>query len=515
MSLDKLLTSTEIRKKFIVVLSQLFQEEFPEYKQFLAIVNESNAAYIEKKGKENITDEDRVAQERHGAIRVATQEELKIIKDIFEVIGCFPVNFYDMTGLPKGALPIYATAFRPIGSDIEISPFRMFCSLLDLESVPEDVKEDVKEIIEKRKNLENTRFSPRLKELIIKYQENNGLNETDAKDFVQEAVNSLTIQKNRVVDFALYKKLREKNDLLADLVCVGINVNHLTPRVYDIEDVSERLQTAGLEMKAGGIEGPTIRDDAVPIQLNQTSIKAPNTNILVSANLDLIGKNSDRKAITLEMEVDETLKDYLERIQKQVDSNQDKVFSISHKSRFAEVESRGVALTEKGEELYNQAIKEGNFKDSFPKTHEELFAQKLAYYQCKVCVDKIKDALSTEFKIPENIAEMVKQGYVELCPQRYEDFLASSAAGIFKSNLSEVKNEEQNTSRLSDTAKNKDSLEKALGREIINPHDLYKQLQDKSEKSAIAKLGSLVSTFLAMSFCVPAIKPTIGVRTYY
>lgn len=59
-----------------------------------------------------------------------------------------------------------------------------------------------------------------------------------------------------------------------------------------------------------------------------------------------------------------------------------------------------------------------------------------------------------------------------LVPITYEDFLSTSAIGIFKSNLS-IGIEENNVMRMGNSTDNKAILEKAIGRKIISQHDSY------------------------------------------
>jgi uncharacterized glyoxalase superfamily metalloenzyme YdcJ len=472
--MDKIFTTSQTRKYFSQQVSKMFGGEVLEYNEFTKIVAESNHEFLLKNPTAQVDSEDRVLAEKHGAIRVGTPEEMRIVARIFNVMGMQPTAFYDMTQLPKGALPMIATAFRPIDDSINFSAFRMFCSMLHPNYITDDIAEPVNKILDTRRE-NNKKFSANLLELVFKFEQDGGLNEQDAKIFADEFVKSLRIDKQRIIDFDLYKKLRLKNDVFADIVCLGININHLTPRAYDITDAANKIAANGIELKDGGIEGPKIREDAVIIQLNQTSRKAPGEDLIVSNVPDILNnagafENYKNTAKRLNMNAGESAPEYLERIEAEL--KQKSILIIQHKARFGEIESRGVALTESGIEIYKQMLAEKRFTSEFPKTHNELFEQDLAYYTFE----------KTNKKIPEGLKDLkllVAQEYIKIIPQTYDDFLAASAAGIFKSNMSTgVQGIDDNIK--TDSTKNKILLENALGKKINNPHDLYAKNQQES-----------------------------------
>jgi uncharacterized glyoxalase superfamily metalloenzyme YdcJ len=467
-------TPAEMRRLLALELSNMFSTEVSEYNQFKKIVQESNEAFLQENPNQIIDAEDRVMAEKHGAIRVGTPTEMRIVTRIFSVFGMYPVGFYDLTQLPKGALPMIATAFRPIDDSIEISAFRIFCSMLHPAYIKPEIKEDVMQVLAQRGE-NNPKFSEKLKTLLC-IAEEQGLTYVQLKEFVTEVVNALRINIQKPICFDLYKALRKENDVFADIVCLGININHLTPRVYDIQDATNRLQQAGIPMKDGGIEGPPICD-AVPVLLNQTSRKAPGEPLFVSndkAILDLPLESSQlnllkKSAPKLVLKAGETVHAYLDRIQIALESAP--LVEIEHKARFGEIEARGIALTPKGEALYHSLLAAGRFQAEFPQTHTELFTAKLAYYRLHIINQEI-DTINID---QENIHDFIKKGFVKLIPLTYEDFLTTSAAGIFTSNLSSGVSDISNEIK-SQSADNQILLETAMGRPIIDRHELCQTL---------------------------------------
>jgi len=146
-------------------------------------------------------------------------------------------------------------------------------------------------------------------------------------------------RKRAHVDLATYQALLAEHPLIADIVSFqGPHMNHLTPRVADIDAAQEMMAKEGLEIK-DKIEGPPRRN--VPILLRQTAFKALTESV--------------------EFETETGWK------------------TAKHSARFGEIEQRGAALTPKGRALYDSCLAQKNFAP-FPDTHAELKAQQLAYY---------------------------------------------------------------------------------------------------------------------------------------
>lgn len=473
------------RKMLANQLSDMYAKEIPEYKQFTEIVKASNIAFLENNQHLKSYNKDRVLEEKHGAIRVSTPEEMRLFARIFKLLGMYPVEFYDLT---SSGIPMIATAFRPIDDSIEQSAFRMFTSMLHPDYIPDEVKPEVEKILSERKN--NPKFSPKLLAL-LNTAESKELNHLETTVFIKELIQVFKLETSKPIYFPLYKSLREKNDVYADNICVGVNLNHLTPRAFDILDAQKRLIEAGVPMKDGGIEGPPIRKNAANIQLNQTSRKAPGELIMVTSDKNILNlfysnkteyENLKNNAPIIHMEKDQSVKDYLSFIDESLKTH--KLVRIEHKARFGEIESRHVALTHDGEILYKKLKAENIFESDFPKTNEEMFEKNLAYYTVAVNPNR----KSKNKPANADLAFLVKNQYVTLEPQTYEDFLAISAAGIFKSNLSNgVQNLQSTTKKNSN--ENRLLLEKAIGAKILSRHDLALAEQTRSKIEAYKILG--------------------------
>jgi len=121
-------TPDHLRADFSQGLSDMYRAEVPAYGQLIEIVGQINAEH------EGL----RSDGERHGAIRLGTAAELNLIGRVFHVLGLHPVGYYDLS---VAGLPVHSTAFRPITEDaFNISPFRMFTSLLRMDMLPNDLR---------------------------------------------------------------------------------------------------------------------------------------------------------------------------------------------------------------------------------------------------------------------------------------------------------------------------------------------------------------------------------------
>jgi uncharacterized glyoxalase superfamily metalloenzyme YdcJ len=175
------------------------------------------------------------------------------------------------------------------------------------------------------------------------------------------------------IDRNWYEELSRVSAVAADIAGVTTtHINHLTPRVLDIDELYRRMTARGITM-TDAIQGPP-RWHGPDVLLRQTSFRA------------LAEPRRFRDA-------GGTVSDGALRV------------------RFGEVEARGVALTPKGRERYDAAMaapdRAAVWGDYFPATDEEMALSGLAYYR----------------------------GGDPSKPVVYEDFLPASAAGIFRSNL--------------------------------------------------------------------------------
>ncbi|PNK61447.1 VOC family protein [Psychrobacter sp. FDAARGOS_221] len=450
MTVVDFMKTDEIRHQFSQAMSTMYQKEVPLYTELIELVNEVNESVMQqqpeiKQQLINTGELDRLGAERHGAIRLGTAEELETMRRLFAVMGMFPVGYYDLT--PAG-VPVHSTAFRAVSTEaLNISPFRVFTSLLRLELIEdESLRSKAKQALENR-NI----FTDRAIELIETFEKQGGLTSEQGEEFVREALETFRWHETSPISKSLYDQLLSQHGLIADIVGFkGPHINHLTPRTLDIDSVQKGMSQRNIPPK-DIIEGPPRRN--CPILLRQTSFKAL------------------EEAVNFTGEAGETV-------------------AGTHTARFGEIEQRGVALTPKGRALYDQLLNAARAKlgatpnasnadqyyqllsqefEAFPDDYQSLHEQDLAYFYYQLNEDADTDSVSTQ-----QANELVNQGVLRIEPIVYEDFLPVSAAGIFQSNLKEDKQSSyQGNSNQAD-------FEKALGRPVYDELELYRKLQEQS-----------------------------------
>jgi uncharacterized glyoxalase superfamily metalloenzyme YdcJ len=449
----------EIRGAFSRAMSQMYKEEVPLYGTLMELVSEVNDAVMTHDGQllDSLTrtgEIQRLDMERHGAIRVGTAQELATLARLFAVMGMEPVGYYDLT--PAG-VPVHSTAFRAVHEQsLQVSPFRVFTSLLRLELIESaDLREFARQVLNKR-----TIFTPRAIELIEKHEADGGLSESDAADFVQQALETFRWHSTATVSLDQYKQLNAQHRLIADVVAFrGPHINHLTPRTLDIDRVQTGMPGKGITPKAV-VEGPPRRN--CPILLRQTSFKA------LEEAITFVGQSGNE--------------------------------SGSHSARFGEIEQRGAALTPKGRELYDQLLNsardalgefpnEGNavryaglLEESFaafPDNYADMRTEGLAYFRYFAT----ERGLAARGQLTGNLEQLIEAGHVRVEPLVYEDFLPVSAAGIFQSNLGDDSQSHYATNS------NQEDFQQALGRATINELKLYADTQRRSLTQCATALG--------------------------
>lgn len=329
-------TPTTLRTRFAAALSALYGSEVPAYTTLVEVSEQVNAEVLERLGDaaERLGTIERVTAERHGAIRVGTPEELAQVARVFGACGMQPVGFYDLREATP-PIPVVSTAFRPVDrGELAANPFRVFTSLLvvdDRRFFDEALEAELREFLAARRL-----FPEELLTLADLAERDGGLSEADADRFLELATASFALSPEPV-DRAWYQRLEDVSSVAADIGGVtSTHINHLTPRVLDIDALYERMQDRGIEM-IDRIQGPP-RTEKPDVLLRQTSFKA------------LAEPRRFR-------EPDGGVVDGTLRV------------------RFGEVEARGVALTPEGRALYD-----GRGIDAFPGTEAELDAANLAYY---------------------------------------------------------------------------------------------------------------------------------------
>lgn len=458
-------SSEYIRNRFSTIMSDMYKNEVPLYGELLNLVHDINENVLSESEevKEQLTNTGeltRLNMERHGAIRLGKPYELFTMRRLFKVMGMFPVGYYD---LATAGVPVHSTAFRAIeNTALNQAPFRVFTSLLRLDLIDnEQLRNNVETILDNRQI-----FTEKALQLIDKFEKEGGLNKEDAEIFVQEALETFRWHDTATVDHKMYEALLGQHRLIADVVAFkGPHINHLTPRTLDIDKVQASMEARNIPPK-DNIEGPPTRK--CPILLRQTSFKALTENVTFK---DEIGNGKMGE----------------------------------HKARFGEIEQRGVALTQKGLDLYNELLGKTrkaiggsptaenaseynqllseNFK-VFPDNYNELQSSELAYFHY-FTTNKVKSISKSKIYTKEDINQLFKDGYLTIEPIVYEDFLPVSAAGIFASNLGtdDAKREYEGTS-------NQSLFEKDLGEPVYELMKWYEDMQDESIQKCLTEINA-------------------------
>jgi uncharacterized glyoxalase superfamily metalloenzyme YdcJ len=427
----------QLRAAFARRLSDMYGREVPAYTTLLEVAHEVNAEVVAARGAEaeRLGSVERVTAERHGAIRLGTPREMAEVATVFGAMGMHPVGFYDLREAATSAVPVISTAFRPVEAhELARNPFRVFTSMLtpgDRRFFDADLQSRLEAALDARQV-----FPPELVDLARRAEGDGGLDEAAAERFLSLAVGAFELSREPV-DRAWYAELEQVSAVAADIGGVGsTHVNHLTPRVLDIDALYERMQARGVTM-IDDIQGPP-RWDGPDVLLRQTSFRA----------LD------EPRAFRL---ADGT------------------VTTDALRVRFGEVEARGIALTRAGREVYDAAVAEVASR-RLP-TAAERHAAKVEVWR--------RDLPATEAALFDAglgyFEHVVVDGRVERRPIVYEDFLPQSAAGIFQSNLRDDGHRDEDQAALERDA---DWLAGALERELLDPFELYAAQQERSIAAA-------------------------------
>ena len=448
MSTDRFVSPDDIRSLFAQAMSTMYRTEVPLYGTLVDLVAEINDAVLTAtpalaEQLDRTDERARLDQERHGAIRVGTAEELATLGRLFALMGMYPVGYYDLS---VAGVPVHSTAFRPrTAQALARNPFRVFTSLLRLELIENAaLREQSAAILAQRRIFTDTALA-----LIAQAEREGGLDEADARRFVIEALETFRWHGDATVSLDTYHALHDAHRLIADVVSFrGPHINHLTPRTLDIDAAQAGMLARGIDAKAV-IEGPPPR--RCPILLRQTSFKALEETVHFPS-----GEAGD---------------------------------AGTHTARFGEIEQRGLALTPKGRALYDQLLAQA--RDSggagstgqdyptrlaaaftaFPDDHDTLRREGLGYYRYAL-TDAGRANPAAVADLPAEA--LIAAGLASADPIVYEDFLPVSAAGIFQSNLG---GDEQ---RAYAAHANRDAFEQALGMKVEDEFAIYARLQAES-----------------------------------
>ena len=455
----------------------MYRSEVPLYGALVDIVRQVDKAVVRRQGKSPEALEVRHQLERHGAIRLGTAHELRMIKRLFAVLGMYPVGYYDLTIV---GFPLHATAFRPVSEEsLARNPFRVFTTVLRRDLLSPNIRTMTDSILARRKL-----FTSRLLQIIDRVEAQRVvLTAQDADDLIEDALQIFKWHSRAIVSSDDYLALNKEHAMVADIVCFpSAHINHLTPRTLDIDLVQRQMLSQGLPAKEK-IEGPPRRQ--CPILLRQTSFKALEEPVVFESGAECGGSV---------------------------------VVHGTHTARFGEVEQRGAAVTRKGRELYDkllllsatesgtatgddtiqfgQSSAQTSFLLAFPDSWDELRAQGLVYFRYEPIIQSYypqstdnnnNTPSSNKLDSKVSINHLISHGAIKYEPIIYEDFLPLSAAGIFKSNLAAEPEEQQS---LPESRRGgKLDLESALGCQPLDEFELYDVLQRDSLQHCAKALG--------------------------
>lgn len=440
MNSTSFISTNDIRIQFTKAMSDMYQQEVPLYKKLLDLVKNVNQESMKDLPEFSVNQNRLLELEHHGAIRVGTATELSTIRHLFAVMGMYPVDYYDLS---IAGIPVHSTAFRALDTnDLTLSPFRVFCSLLRLDLITNDLLRQQAEALLNQRQI----FSEELLNQIYLSKKQGGLTAKEAILFIENAIEIFRWHDKSIVDKPTYLELKASHGLVTDVVSFkGPHINHLTPKILDIDACQNQFLQNNIKAKAV-IEGPPKRN--CPILLRQTSFIAIAEEITFSNNE--LGY---------------------------------------HTARFGEVEQRGIALTPKGRALYDRLLLQAKnenieidytlrleeaFKE-FPDDYDEIRQQGLGYFYYSL------NNIDTTIDLKNNdIDVLISKGIVTTIPIIYEDFLPISAAGIFTSNLSENEEIDNETKYENRQLNGFKSFEKALGVTPKDSFELYEAMQQES-----------------------------------
>jgi uncharacterized glyoxalase superfamily metalloenzyme YdcJ len=332
----------DLRASFARRLSAMYAEEVPAYGKLVTVSRQVNEDVARALGAdaERLGSLDRVTEERHGAVRVGSVAELRQAAQVFAGLGMEPVGFYDLRDA-RGAIPVISTGFRATGAEaLARSPFRMFCSLLepaDRRFFDADLARQVEAFVARRRL-----FPTELLLLAERSETEGGLDGDDAERFLELATAAFALS-HEPVDRSWYERLERVSSVAADIAGVtSTHLNHLTPRVLDIDELYRRLSGLGVEM-IDRVQGPPKL--GTDVLLRQTSFRA------------LAEPRRFREA-------------------------DGSVVDSALTVRFGEVECRGIALSPAGMELYDdlRGADAETWALKLPGTEEGLREAGLAWF---------------------------------------------------------------------------------------------------------------------------------------
>ncbi|MBL0691946.1 MAG: DUF1338 family protein [SAR324 cluster bacterium] len=403
-SFKKFVSSKWLLDQFVHRLIAVYEAKIPLFKKMGELVRAVNQQGLDDK---IITQKqlDLLNQIMHGAIRVASVDELKMFRKIFAVMSLYPHGYYDL----RNNILCHSTAFR----DVRGLYFRMFNSVLDLERVDKKHKAFVKKIISARRP-----FSSALIDVVEKFDKQGALTHPQAEVFLSELVALLSRPKKSVLTKAEYSQLGNIHVVLTQILASGKPCgNHLTYNTWDMFVVQKMMRKWGIE------DNMTVTGGAKDFRnlLHQHACLAP-----------------------------EIVMDFL---------TDDKKGYVSGKyaEEFIEIEARHTAVSRFGYATYTQCLINAKNKVSllakedkdvyakayyaelaksfeiFPRDVKLQILHGLGYYKFKPS----KKGLMTDIGVRQkmNMRELVVNDFFDWEPIPYKDFIAVSATEIFNANI--------------------------------------------------------------------------------
>lgn len=457
----------QLRAEFARRLSHMYGREVPAYTTLVEVSEEVNQDCMDAAGAqaERLGSIERVTAERHGAIRVGSREEMSKAARVFAAFGMHPVGFYDLRDASASSVPVVSTAFRPIDpEELARNPFRVFTSMLasdDPRFFAEELQARLRGFIGQR-----TIFPAELLELADRAAAEGGLPEEEAQRLLELARGAFELSSDPV-DYAWYRELEEISAVAADIGGVSsTHINHLTPRVLDIDELYRRMEARGITM-IDEVQGPP-GWDGPDVLLRQTSFRALDEARIFRFEDGTVGPGDLRV-------------------------------------RFGEVEQRGIALTPAGRELYDRMMVESDqraaeqgrprveaaqevWEKNLPRTELELALQGLGCFTFRLAEEQARPGSGSAE--PLSLRQLLQDGVVIAEPIVYEDFLPRSAAGIFQSNLQAAGSRDD---ALQGTDYSIEVMSEIVGRPVADPYELYLAQQADSVSRLERELGASIA----------------------
>lgn len=532
----------QMQNRLFAELSRMFGTEVPLYDKSLLVNFECNQAVatllsLRHCGFQLSPQElERTSGERHGAIRIGTPGEYRLMGRFFAAFAMEPHNFYDMANVGAKSQPIIATAFRS-----RLNPdHRIFTSLLLTDYFDPATEARIKQLLAGRQV-----FSERAVALLAKNELQGGLDWSDADALIAEGVNRIFKWTARARDHELYEELCHAGfKIAADIACFeSHHLNHLTPNTFCMDLYTAAMKFCLGEMDAatftqrathalhrllqradrdwmrlhfkhadraalGEDSGNAIADEIIRTNAGKLLARLQQNDLALtqlkhSGFKDFTEGPSEDTPVLLRQDAYKALTEPVKF--RNADGS---VVDAVHTARFGEIEQRFYATTPKGRALYDRCLAEADAareknpglakKDfaayeamyakpfaPFPKTLPDLLRQGLVHgrYTATAAGLAAKDKIATG-----DLWELIERGWVDYEGLRYEDFLPVSAAGIFASNLNQYGTKATAAHRPVYTQTH---LEGILGRAIVDANITYAGLEAESLLQTYETLGLL------------------------